>query len=153
MHHTDLDHQLAAGAAVRTVEDVELLVEASVTAVVCLQSDADVASYHFDTVRDRCVALGMTHTRVPIIDFEPEDLWVHLDAAVAAVQAQVEGGRKVYVHCTVGLNRSPSVVIAWLVAHRGRALRDATEWLMERREVYPYPDVMQGWAERHGFPL
>jgi len=152
MHFTDLDHQIAVGASLSHAEDIDFLESVSVMAVVCLQSEEDITDTDLAPLRTRCDVLGIHHIRVPIIDFDPEDLLASLDDAVAAVQAEVERGRKVYVHCNVGLNRSPSVVIAWLVAHRGMALQDATDWLMERREVFPYPDIMSAWAERHDFP-
>ncbi len=156
MDPTDLDHQLAVGSTPFDAADISTLrSEAGVTAVVSLQSDADLADLKIDIadLRRQCGVLGMTHTRVPIIDFSPPDLLLHLDAGVAAVQGQIAAGRKVYVHCNAGINRSPSVVIAWLVAHRGMTLAAATDQVMERRSCYPYPDIMRAWAEGRGFPL
>ncbi len=154
-HFTDLDHELAVGSAPTSAEEIEGLAAAGVRAVVNLQSDADLRArgLHWPTLWQLYTRAGIEVTRVPIVDFDRKDLGRRLDDAVAAVQAHLEAGRKVYVHCSAGLNRSPTTVIATLVVRQGWDLRRATRWLTERHEAAPYPRVLEAWAKRHGYPM
>ena len=120
-----------------------------------LQSDADLRMRGVDwtVMWPLYTRLGIQTQRVPILDFTPTDLAKQLDKAVDALSSFTDKGRKVYVHCNAGLNRSPSVVIAFLVASRSLDLSTATTWLESRHDCVPYPDVLTAWAKRHGHPL
>ena len=146
-HFTDLDGELAVGSHPHAPEHVEFLAAAGVRAVVCLQSDEDLRGrgIRWPIMWQLHMRLGLAVTRVPIRDFDRADLLARLDEAVAAVAGYVQAGRKVFVHCNAGMNRSPSVVIAYLVAHRGWSLAEALEWVTERHSSVPYPDVLQAW--------
>jgi protein-tyrosine phosphatase len=47
---------------------------------------------------------------------------------------------KVFVHCAAGVNRSATVVIAWLMYSRRLSLFKAWEFVSERRKVCPLKD-------------
>ena len=49
-------------------------------------------------------------------------------------------GHIVYVHCNMGVNRSPSIVIAYLHWVVGWDLEKATDHVMECRSCDPYLD-------------
>lgn len=154
-HFTDLDHQLAVGSFPHAPEHVALLADQhAVGAVVCLQSDEDLEArgLRWPVMWQLYVSRRLRVSRVPVRDFDRADLERQLDAIVEAIQRHVAAGRKTYVHCNAGINRSPSSVIAWCVAHRGQALDQATRWLSERHRAVPYPDVLARWARRHGLP-
>jgi protein-tyrosine phosphatase len=152
---TDLDADLAVGSHPHAPDQIQRLRSAGCRAVVNLQSDDDLRSRGLDwpILWQLYLREGITPTRVPILDFEPVDLARHLDAAVAAVAEHVAAGRKTYVHCNAGMNRSPSVVIAYVARHRDLTLRQATLWLTDRHVAMPYPEVLEGWARRHGVSL
>ena len=155
-HFTDLDDQLAVGSYPHTPDHVHFLRERlGVTAVLNLQSDVDLRMRGVDwtVMWPLYTRLGVQTSRVPILDFTPTDLAKHLDKAVDALATFVSKGRKVYVHCNAGLNRSPSVVIAHLASNRSLDLQSATTWLESRHDCVPYPDVLTAWAKRHGHPL
>ena len=150
-HYSDLDEHLAVGSYPHAPEHMSSLArDHGVTTVICLQSDDDLASrgLQWPILWQFYTRLGVAVTRVPIVDFDKKDLVSHLDAAVAAVHAGVESGGKVYVHCTAGLNRSPTVIIGYLVKHRDMALDAAVDWMMERHDCVPYPDVVETWLQR-----
>jgi hypothetical protein len=155
-HYTDLGDDLAVGSYPQSPEQILFLRDnLAVGAVVNLQSDTDLRARGIDwsvmwPVYTRC---GLLTSRVPIRDFAPADLAKHLDLAVQAIGQFRDQGRKVYVHCNAGLNRSPSVIIAHLVASKGLSVNAATKWLEERHDCVPYPDVLKVWAGRHGHPL
>ncbi len=150
-HFTDLDDHLAVGSYPHAPEHVLMLREHGVRAVVCLQSDEDLArrGLHWPVMWQLYVSQKVRVKRVPIQDFEPRDLERHLDDAVSAIASAVDAGRKTYVHCNAGLNRSPSAVIAYVASARGLSIAAATRWLADRHECAPYPDVLARWAGRH----
>lgn len=150
-HFTSLDDELAVGSYPHAPEHMMSLArEHGVTAVLCLQSDEDLASrgIQWSVLWQFYLRLGIEVTRVPITDFDKDDLLHNLDAAVAALADGLSAGGKVYVHCSAGLNRSPTVIIAYLVRHRGMSLEDALEWVTSRHRCVPYPDVLERWIQR-----
>ena len=150
-HYSDLDGQLAVGSYPHAPEHMtQLAREHGISVVVCLQSDEDLRSrgLQWAILWQFYTRLGIRVSRVAIRDFDKKDLLANLDAAVAAVADGVEGGGKVYVHCTAGLNRSPTVIIGYLMKHRGLELSDAEAWVRERHDCVPYPDVLEAWGQR-----
>ncbi|WP_353258918.1 protein-tyrosine phosphatase family protein [Prochlorothrix hollandica] len=57
-----------------------------------------------------------------------------LAAAVATVADHLERGQRVYVHCLAGLERSPTVCLAYLCRYKGLAVWEALQLL---KQVYP----------------
>ncbi len=148
-HLTDLDDSLAVGSYPAGPGAILALSERiGIRAVVNLQSDDDLRARSLDWSQlwMAYTRLGIQVTRVPIVDFDVADLSRHLSAAVAAVAKHTSAGRKVYVHCNAGLNRSPSTVIAYLIRHRGMSAAEAIAWVGDRHESAPYEDVIEGWA-------
>ncbi len=145
-----LTDELWVGAYPQSPDDVLFLQGRGLTAILNLQSDDDFADrgINWNLFWRFYVARGLEVVRVPILDFEPDALLARLDDGVAALEDLVSRGRKVYVHCTAGVNRSPTVCIAWLAAHRGMALDDAVEHVRTiRPRVYPYPEVLAAWGK------
>ena len=153
-HFSNLDEHLAVGSYPHAPEHVAFLKGEGVTAVVNLQSDRDLGALGvmWPVMWQFYTREGLRVRRVPVIDFDRKDLLKSLDEAVEAITESVAAGRKTYVHCSAGLNRSPTSIIAHLVAHRGLSVKDATAWVSERHRCVPYPDVLESWAKRHGYP-
>lgn len=147
-HFTDLDDQLAVGSFPSGPSAIDALAATGVTAVVNLQSDADLQSRNLDWSQMwmSYTRAGIKVTRVPVIDFDVADLARNLTKAVAAVAKHVDADRKVYVHCNAGLNRSPSTVIGFLIRHRGMSPTEAIAWVGQRHRSMPYEDVIVRWA-------
>ncbi|MFO0905517.1 MAG: phosphatidylglycerophosphatase and protein-tyrosine phosphatase 1 family protein [Pirellulales bacterium] len=93
---------------------------------------------------------GIEQLRVPTTDFHPPSL-DHIRRAVAFMQRHVMRGETVYVHCKAGRARSATVVMCWLIAHRGMSPAEAQKHLLARRpHVMPRLDarqVVRDWAE------
>ena len=123
-----------------------------ITGLLSLQSDDDLArrGLSWSMLWQFYLRAGITPVRIPIIDMDKRDLGRHLDTAVSALASAVSSGQRVFVHCTAGLNRSPTVIIAYLVAHRDMTLEDASAWVTTRHECVPYPDVLEQWAKKRG---
>ena len=70
---------------------------------------------------------------IPLSDYGDTNLRGSLEECFAFIeQAQAAGGR-VLVHCRYGMNRSPAVVLAYLVLKLGRALDETYCELREKR--------------------
>jgi protein-tyrosine phosphatase len=90
--------------------DVDPLVDAGVTLVVDLTEEGERPSY-----TERLPA-GVAHTRLPIRDFAcatPDQMRATLDA----IDAELDRGGLVFVHCLGGCGRTGAVAGCWLVRH------------------------------------
>lgn len=152
---SQLEERLACGSGPAHAEDVEELAARGVNLVLSLQTDDDLRSrgLSWDVLWRLYVARRVGTQRVPIVDYDKRDLARHLDDAVAVLHRELAAGKSVYVHCSAGLNRSPTTVIAYLMMHRGMSRDAAIAWLLERHEAVPYPDVLTRFAKRHKLAL
>jgi hypothetical protein len=144
---------IVVGTYPQTPEDVRHLKDQlGVTAVLSLQDDDDLEGLgvRWDLFARAYQASGIVAVREPVKDFAPKALMVRLAACVAALDRLVTAGHRVYVHCTAGINRSPTVVIAWLHAHRGLPVAAATAQVTGRRQCWPFPEVLERVAELTG---
>jgi protein-tyrosine phosphatase len=120
--------QLWVGSHPRTPEDLTYLKEQlEITAVMNLQTDEDFEQWNIDWegLRQQYPAQGIVLQRVPVRDFDSEDLRRKLPDCVAALNRLCRSNHTVYLHCTAGIGRSPSVAIAYFVLVRDFALADA----------------------------
>jgi atypical dual specificity phosphatase len=115
-----------------------------VTAVVSLQDDPDLAGKGL-RLRDLERAYresGVEFHRLPIADGDSDMLLARLDGAVELLHASIGAGHCVFLHCNAGMNRAPTIAIAYLHVHRGLALEKAREFLKTRRPCVPYMTVL-----------
>ena len=66
-----------------------------------------------------------------------------LPGCVEVLNELLSQGHIVYVHCNMGVNRSPSIVIAYLHWIAGWSLEKATDHVMKCRSCDPYLDAIQ----------
>ena len=136
---------LIVGTYPQTPEDVRQLRQVhGVTALLCLQDDRDFEylGVRWDLIGRAYTAQGILAVREPVRDFSPRELVQRLPRCVAALHDLAAGGRRVYLHCTAGLNRSPTVAIAYLYVHCGMSPEEAAQQVMSRRDCQPYDDVL-----------
>jgi len=116
-----------------------------VTAVLSLQDDADLASkglvlreiehaYHSQRLRFH---------RMPVPDCDNDFLQARLDAIVAQLRELHDDGERVYLHCNAGMNRAPTVAIAYLHVHHDMSLAAARDFVKQRRHCVPYMRVLE----------
>ncbi|HAN31850.1 MAG TPA: hypothetical protein DCQ06_09660 [Myxococcales bacterium] len=125
----------------------KLHVNYGVKRLVSVQTDADLTqlSLGWETLWMGLMSNAISPKRVPIVDFDDDALRVGLDSAVAAVDSAMSLPRVTYLHCTAGVNRSPSVAIGWLMAHKGLSLDEAWKQVTTRRESQPNRRALERW--------
>ena len=152
LDYADLGHDLYVGTCPRGPEDVTHLArELGVQTVVNLQSDKDFSQLGiaWQFLWTALVRSGLEVIRVPIIDMDSSDLARNIDEAVRAVTTALDEGRKVYLHCNLGMNRSPSVAIAVLATHASMGNDAARAHVRSCRSIVPEKSVIRAWLEEH----
>jgi protein-tyrosine phosphatase len=86
--------------------------------------------------------------RMPIPDASADHLERALDAAVLRLHGLIESGERVYLHCNAGLNRAPTVAIAFIHVHRMMALSEATAFVRKRRSCAPFTIMLEEFFAR-----
>jgi len=120
--------------------DIDRLKELGITAVLNLQTEEDFLFWGIDwpLLESAYQQAGIQVVRIPVQDFSPEDLRQKLPACVLALEKLLQGGHTVFVHCSAGVNRSPSTAVAYLHWHQNMPLQAALEYVKERRCCDPY---------------
>lgn len=139
------------GSCPQTTYDVDRLArELGVSGVLNLQTDEDyeVLGCNWDSLARHYDSKKIEVRRVPIIDFDSHDLTLHLPEAVRALDELLGAGRFVYVHCTQGMGRAPSVVVAYLHWIVQLDLDDAADHLLHCRHCMPDVDAVYDATRR-----
>lgn len=115
------------------------------TAVVSLQDDADLASKGLDLaeLEDAYRTQALSFHRLPVPDCDTDYLTACLDVIVSRLDGLLRGGDRVYLHCNAGMNRAPTVAIAYLHVHHAMALDAARDFVKRRRPCVPYMRVLE----------
>jgi protein-tyrosine phosphatase len=146
--HVNFDQilpDLYVGSYPATTDDIEELKTEGITAVVNLQSDDDCWHLQIDWPRLEAhyADVGMEVRRVKIQDFQDDDLRAKLPHAVNQLHGLIENGHTAYVHCSAGINRSPSTVICYLHWMKDWELDDAQIHVCSSRSCDPVMEVIR----------
>jgi protein-tyrosine phosphatase len=138
--HAFVTERLAIGEY-PTPEDVSWLhATPAFTTVVSLQDDADLdrKGLSLRALERAYASHNIGFHRLPVPDGDGDALRARLDEAVALVAELVARGERVYVHCNAGLNRAPTIAVAYLHVHHGHSLDAACELVKSIRPCVPY---------------
>ena len=74
---------------------------------------------------------------VKVEDISGADILCHLDNTVTRMHEFIENNpqKSVFVHCFMGSSRSATIIIAYLMKYHNYNLRDALNFVKEKREV------------------
>ena len=121
--------------------------EHRVTAIHNLQDDEDLRINALDiaVLREVSARHGIKHVRTPIQDGSADDMADRLHVALGDLAELIKGGDRVYLHCNAGLNRAPTLAIAYLRAYGGMSLNEAMAHVKKRRSCGPFMTVLEGY--------
>jgi protein-tyrosine phosphatase len=142
---------LFVGNAPQREEDSSALVAHGVSAVLCLQTDDDLAQsgLRWAQVEEWHIRHGLVTSRVPILDFSSDAVVAQMDETLAALGTLLDDGHVVYLHCSAGINRSPTIAIAYLVRTEGLSVAAALEAVRAVRPVVrPYMRALEAIVPR-----
>ena len=75
--------------------------------------------------------------KLSIIDSKDSDITKilpqEMDFIDKNIKSNIKSNNQILVHCSGGINRSPIVVISYLVLHRGYELQDAIKLVKEKK--------------------
>lgn len=142
---SEIVHELIVGEYPRD-SDVEWLKhEHGVTAVHNLQDNEDLRANGLDieALRKKYEEHGIKFVRTPIQDGSSDEMAARLKVALDDLHDLVGSNERVYLHCNAGLNRAPTLAIAYLRAHRGMSLNEALAHVKARRACGPFMTVLE----------
>ena len=144
-HLSEITDQLMVGEYLRPYDIPWLAQEHGVTAIHNLQDDEDLRINALDAsaLHDIAAQHRMRYVRTPIQDGSADDVAARLTAALADLATLIKLGDRVYLHCNAGLNRAPTLAIAWLRAHGGMSLNEALAHVKRRRACGPFMTVLE----------
>lgn len=139
--------RLWVGGCVRE-EEVPQLRRMGISAVVNLQTDEDLhhCGVSPDTLAVAYQKAGIELRRLPITDFNMEELDRWLPEVVTQVaEVLANPAAKLYLHCTVGVNRSPTAAAGYLIKLLGISAQDACSYLVSRRDCHPTLEILENY--------
>ena len=137
--------ELLVGSCPRSEMDIHQLKLIGVTGVISLQTDADFVKWEIDfaQLEQASFDVDLVIKRIPIIDFDDDDLTEHLESAVNTLYRMLAVGHSIYIHCTAGQERAPSVAAAFLIRHKGMSPGEAEDHLKSLRQCSPKMHVIE----------
>jgi protein-tyrosine phosphatase/dienelactone hydrolase len=118
-------------------DDFQQLKALNITAILSLQTEDDGPEGAVESERRAAVEAGMSFTNLPVTDFDRLELLRKLPKCVATVERILAAGDTLYLHCRVGVNRSPTVAVAYLHSCLQWPLDQALEHIRRCRHCCP----------------
>jgi protein-tyrosine phosphatase len=145
MDYHEILPSLFVGSHPGSGEDIETLRQKGISAVLNLQTDSDMQHFKldWDSLLTHYQARGIQLRRIPVQDFDPFDLQDKLPSCVSVMDDLIKSGHKVYLHCSAGTGRSPSVAIAYLSCCCGWDLDAAAAYVEECRPCAPNMEAIR----------
>ena len=139
-HYAMVQDHLLIGRCPYDQDEVEAIkTQIGATAILSLQHDECLMRLNIDYARHEQHGqnIGLVMKRCPLIDHDLHHQQLELPRAVNTSQELLQAGHQVYVHCTLGINRAPTVVLAYLTVIEGMSVENA---IRQIRKVRPYAD-------------
>lgn len=139
-----INDEIVVGSCPRSDEDVErIALESGCNAILCLQSDDCLVAMDIsmENIRAKAAELGVVHARCAVRDFSHSDQAGQLPQAVSVLNTLISSGKRVYVHCTAGINRATLTAVGYLTFVQGWQLEHALGHVKHKRpQAVPYVD-------------
>jgi len=141
-----IDPDIFVGSAPQNKVDVERLKHMGITAVLSLQSDADLESYRIDWSKllSAYQYSDIVAQRFPITDFDEVDLGNKLAQPVKTLNSLLKVGHRAYVHCNAGICRAPATVLGYFCHYRGMDYSQGLDYIRANRpQANPYKRAVE----------
>ncbi len=104
-------------------------------------ADADISALvnlcvEFSGNERRLAALGITQLHLPTLDYH-RPCTDDIARAVEFIEAQIEAGKKTYIHCKAGRGRSVTIAVGYLMAMRQIGAEEA---FLHLKSIRPHID-------------
>jgi protein-tyrosine phosphatase len=89
---------------------------------------------------------------MPFLDGDsiPDDI---IPEVTSFIHARIQAEKSVLVHCAVGMSRSVTMAMAYLIEYEGMSLAEAFGTVREgRNEVYPHENLLISLIEHYDLP-
>ncbi|GAB6026224.1 hypothetical protein CHUAL_012431 [Chamberlinius hualienensis] len=86
---------------------------------------------------------GIKFLGIPAVDFMNFKMEPYFEQAADFVEEGVKAGGKVLIHCRVGVSRSATLALAYLIIKKGMTAQDAMRTVRAQREIIPNPGFLQ----------
>jgi dual specificity phosphatase 12 len=116
--------------------DLEFLHEYKITHVLTIMDE--------DICTPAMIAARVTHMTVRLDDVETAPIGDYFAGCISFIRDALGGGGAVFVHCLMGISRSPTMVAAFLMKTQGLNAEKALEFIRARR---PIIDPNQGFRK------
>ena len=142
---SELRNDLLIGEYPRECDIPWLKEQYRVSGVHSLQDDDDlrINGLDFGALDEVCQRHGIRLVRTPIQDGSSDDMAARLGAALEALRQLVRENRRVYLHCNAGMNRAPTLAIAYLRTDCGMSLNEALAHVKARRACGPFMTILE----------
>ena len=118
------------------------LARAGITHIVNMRSEFDDAKHGL--TKGRCGTYHYCH--LPTIDDEPISS-PHIARGIQFIDSAIDSDGKVYIHCSAGVGRAPSMAAAYLIS-KGYCANDALDLIRRARPfIRPTPKQIQALRE------
>lgn len=145
--HAVILPQLIIGEYLRPDDTKWLKEDVGVTSVLCLQDHIDLAgkAVALADLIEAYRAADIHFQHAPVPDGEQQIFQERLPAILSQLTAQIAARQKVYVHCNAGMNRAPTVAVAYLHEHGGMTLDAARDFVKQRHPCVPYMTMLAAY--------
>ena len=137
--------RLFIGSHPRTVDDIERLRrETGVTAVLNIHTDDDMRAVNLDwpPLEAHYRTCPIVLRRAPMIE-EQLELRAKLCNCIQTLSQLLAEGHTVYLHCTAGIGRAPTVAIGYLHTCLGWKLEEAIDHVKQLRQCAPHVEALR----------
>ncbi len=146
MDYDSIFPKLWVGSCPRTTDDIDHAArETRLSAIFSLVTDDDIdrLGVPWMDLEAHCRRRAIDLVRKPVIDGSSADLRQQLPGCVLVLDKLLAAGHVVFLHCVSGIERAPSVAVAYLHWCLGYKLEEAEAFVIRRRGSRPDTDAIR----------
>jgi dual specificity phosphatase 12 len=103
-----------------------------------------------DIVSPAMISAHVTHMHVRLPDLHDSPIVDYFQICNGFIEEALSSGGAVYVHCIMGMSRSPTIVAAYLMSKKGLSDKEAIAFIIARRPIVDPNDGFRGALSAFG---